>query len=101
VDHAVDSASRPAASQIRLESVLRPENNLAAEQWSKSNEKSISGGVISDRVRDLSSKYHQQNTRLVNWGDAMALLIAAVIGVAFGFMMLKLFLPSVLSDVQF
>jgi serine/threonine protein kinase len=101
VDHAVDSASRPAASQIRLESVLRPENNLAAEQWSKSDEKSISGGVISDRVRDLSSKYHQQNTRLVNWGDAMALLVAAVIGVAFGFMMLKLFLPSVLSDVQF
>jgi serine/threonine protein kinase len=101
VNYAVNVASDTGDTQLKLEPILGPENDLVSEEWASSRNKPPPYGLISDRVRDLSQKYHHRNTRLAYLGDAIALFMAAIIGVGFGFVVLKLLWPSMLSNIHF
>jgi serine/threonine protein kinase len=101
VSYAVDVASDSDATQLKLDPVLGPENDLVSDEWASSRNKPPPYGVVSDRVRDLSRKYHYEDTRLAYLGDAIALFVAAIIGVGFGFVVLKLLWPSMLSNIHF
>lgn len=101
INYAVDVDSEAAGTQHRIDPVLVPESDLVSEKWASSDQNPPAYGVISDRVRDLSRKYHQKNTGVAYLGDVVVLFLAAVIGVGFGFVVLKLLWPSMLSNIHF
>jgi hypothetical protein len=101
VNYAVGVGSESGGTQLKLDPVLGPENDLVSDEWASSRGKPPPYGVISDRVRDLSHKYHHRTARLAHLGDAVALFLAAMIGVGFGFVVLKLLWPSMLSNIHF
>jgi serine/threonine protein kinase len=101
VNYAVDVAGGGGTEQIKLDPILGPENDLVSEEWASSRNKPPPYGVISDRVRDLSRKYHYKDARLAYVGDVFALLMAAIVGVGFGFVVLKLLWPSMLNNFHF
>jgi hypothetical protein len=85
----------------RLESVLGTGIDLPSDGWESSKGGTMSGGTISDRVRDLSYKYHEQQAHRSYLIDAMLLIGAMIFGVGVGFIVLKMVFPSLLSSLPF
>lgn len=85
----------------RLEPVLGTGIDLPSDGWESNKGGTMSGGTISDRVRDLSYKYHEQQAHRSYLIDAMLLIGAMIFGVGVGFMVLKMVFPSLLSSLPF
>lgn len=85
----------------RLEPVMGTGIDLPSDGWESTKGGTLSGGTISDRVRDLSYKYHEQQAHRSYLIDAMLLVGAMIFGIGVGFMVLKMVFPSLLSSLPF
>lgn len=93
------SSPDPLGQPMKLEAVLTSGIDLPSDGWE--NTKPGGAGNISDRVRDISYKYHEQQAHRSSLVDALLLLGAMGFGVGVGVFVLKMVFPSLLSSLPF
>lgn len=100
LNHAAETASQQGAPLVRLDPVLGPKHDFASDQWESQDQGRSSARTQQNRVADLARRYHAhgQGGSSATSGDSWSLVVAAVVGVAFGFVLLKMLWPSLLGN---
>jgi hypothetical protein len=94
-----DLAEAEVGSSTRLHQILHPPSDLVSDGWSSVERKDRSERNV--KVRDLSNKYQEYNSRRSYLLEAFAAIIAMVVGIGFGCLVLKIFAPSLLDSIPF
>ncbi len=120
VDYAVETQTGPAAittQRIATQGVATQEfatqrpagdlpqlgaaGDLLSEGWGHPKSEPQKRVVVSDRAREFPKKYAATEQKRSRTGDIIALGLAALIGIGFGVVFLKLFAPALLAKFQF
>ena len=75
--------------------------DLLSEGWGHPKSEPQKRVVVSDRAREFPKKYAATEQKRSRTGDIIALGLAALIGIGFGVVFLKLFAPALLAKFQF
>lgn len=87
----------------KMEQVLTY-NDLVSDGWDDDrtpSEITLTGGDLTKKVRDLSAKYQEQQARRSYVVDLVLLVVAVVMGAAFGLFLLQTFFPDLTGTFGF
>jgi len=90
----VSDISTTESPHAKLEQVLGNPGDLVSDGWGSQEDMQVPTGMISNRVRDLTYRYHEQNARRSYMLDIIGIVVAMIVGIGFGCVVMKLFFPS-------
>ncbi len=102
VDYAVETQVEKAASRASKSPRVEPAADVASEGWGSAKSSNPLRAKGRGQITDLSKKYAspaKEGRSIV--ADAVALGVAALVGIGFGVFFLKLFAPGLLEKLQF